>query len=88
MSDKFWYNDFEILFRKDRLTEFFPSKFQTFEEKVNALSRFIIYSCIIVGFYKNDSYYFIVCIALLLSLVLLTKYYKKIFIYNFLLKIQ
>lgn len=77
MSDKFWYNDIEILFRKDRLTEFFPSKFQTFEEKVNALSRFIIYSCVIIGFYRNDSYYLIVCISLLLSLILLTKYYKK-----------
>lgn len=48
LSDLFWYDDPSILFAKDRLIEFFPTKDMTTNEKLNALSRMFIYMGIIM----------------------------------------
>ena len=39
-----WFDDFKQLVRGDRVTQFWPSKNQTPEDRVNAASRFIIYA--------------------------------------------
>lgn len=53
-TDKIWYKDFSILFRPDRITEFFPAKMQTAAERMNALARFSLYSSILLVAYKRD----------------------------------
>jgi hypothetical protein len=51
--DPFWYNDITILWNKNRLTEFFPTKDQALEEKFNAIVRLSIYCFIVLFFNKN-----------------------------------
>jgi hypothetical protein len=47
MSTTFWSNDPTILFRKDSLFEIFPTEKMTYEEKVNAITRLVIYISIL-----------------------------------------
>lgn len=55
-SDKFWFKDFPILFDKDRLTEFFPNKYMSHSEKLNAILRFSIYaSILLIMYYRNGN---------------------------------
>ena len=35
ISDSFWYNDFNVLFKQDNLTKFFPDYKMTLIEKLN-----------------------------------------------------
>ena len=48
ISDPFWYNDYNILFKQDKLTEFFPDYRMTLIEKLNAIVRLSIYLGIIL----------------------------------------
>ena len=43
MSDPVWLDDLSILYKTDRLTEVFPMKEMSKSERINALSRLIIY---------------------------------------------
>ena len=54
VSDKFWINDISILFRTDRLLEFFISSDQTLNEKLNAITRFSIYASVILAMYQKQ----------------------------------
>ena len=58
MGDKFWYNDYTILFEKDRLIEFIPNNTMTLTEKLNSLVRFSIYLAIILFIYNRKYYVF------------------------------
>jgi len=52
--DPFWFSAPEILFNKDRLTEFFPVESMTNNEKLNSVLRLSIYaSGILVLYHKN-----------------------------------
>jgi hypothetical protein len=53
-NDPIWIDDFQILFRQDRLSEFFPSNLQSLSEKINAFSRLIIYISVIISFYQKN----------------------------------
>jgi hypothetical protein len=66
LSDPFWFNDIYILIKKDRLTEFFPTKDQTLEERFNALVRLSLYSSIILFYYHKNYRYLSIFIAALL----------------------
>lgn len=66
LSDPFWFNDIYIIIRGDRLTEFFPTKDQTLEERFNALVRLSLYSSIILFYYHKNYRYFNIFIAALL----------------------
>lgn len=59
MGDRFWHDDIGILFRKDRLIEFFPTKDQTSTEKLNSIFRMAIYASIILYFMDQDIKYFL-----------------------------
>jgi hypothetical protein len=55
--DSFWYDDFQVLFKRDRLTEFFPTKDQTLEERLNSIMRLSLYISVLLYFYhKNYKY--------------------------------
>jgi len=73
LSDPFWFNDIYIIIRGDRLTEFFPTKDQTLEERFNALVRLSLYSSIILFYYhKNYRYFNIFITALLITYFIYT----------------
>jgi hypothetical protein len=74
-SDPFWAEDVGILFREDRLLEFFLNKEFVFEEKLNAIARLGVYISVIMSLYKSNPKF------LLLSLVTfgLTFFIKEFF---------
>ena len=48
VSDPFWFNDPKILWRRERLQEFFPNKVLSVEEQCNATVRFSAYLTVIL----------------------------------------
>lgn len=57
VSDSFWVKQPDILFRQDRLLEFFVGSDQTTSEKLNSITRFGIYISIILAMYNKDYKY-------------------------------
>lgn len=55
--DKFWADDLSILFRKDRILEFFVTQDQSTSEKLNSVARFGIYASILLAMYHSDLKY-------------------------------
>jgi hypothetical protein len=53
-TDPFWFNDYSILFDKERIVEFFPVLTMTNNEKMNAIMRFTIYSTVILLLYHKN----------------------------------
>jgi hypothetical protein len=70
VSDAFWYDDLHVLWRSDRLTEFFPSQDHTVAEKLNAIVRLAVYISILLYFHHNNPKY----VALGVGAMLLTYY--------------
>lgn len=67
-SDEFWSENIEVLFLKDKLTDFFPNKSLTFSENLNAITRCSIYISIILYLYNGDyKLLFIFIITMLLT---------------------
>lgn len=67
-EDLFWYNDSSILYNRDRLLEFVPTKDMSTVEKLNAISRMAIYSSILsIIIYQNISFLFIGIIGMSIS---------------------
>ena len=67
-SDKFWLDDFTILYQSNRLVEFFPNYQMTMIEKLNALTRLSIYLGIILSLLlKNYIYLYIIIIGFLFT---------------------
>jgi len=54
-TDSFWFNDYSIIFDKERLIEFVPTNNMTNNEKLNALLRFSIIITFVL-FLKNKNY--------------------------------
>ena len=57
MSDPIWISDFQILFKPERIMEFFPVKEQTNEERVNAIVRMSLYISITLSIYFSNYRY-------------------------------
>ena len=72
----FWFDNYYVLFNKNYLTEFFPTKFMTMNQKLNSIVRFSFYaSLLLVLFTRNLNYlYFFVIISILT--IFLHKYQK------------
>jgi len=69
--DPFWFNDYSIIFNKDRLTEFFPANDMEYTEKLNAILRFSIYIAIILFVHnRNINVVFIPIVTGLITLYL------------------
>lgn len=68
MSDPFWFDKPEILFKQNRLAEFYITKNMTKIEKLNAIVRFFIYTSIVSILYTNNpKYTLLILFALLLT---------------------
>ncbi len=87
-DDPFWVNDPLLLIRTDRLMEFYPSTDMTANERMNAVTRYVLYAGIIITFLKkeNSKPFILAIIAILVMAVLfypksdktmLTMYYNK-----------
>lgn len=67
-SDKFWFDDPSILISPDRLTEFFPNKTFTLNEKLNSLARLGMYVSIVLVLHdKNAKWFSVFLFSLLLT---------------------
>ena len=65
-GDKFWSENFSIIYQSDRLTEFFPNYQMTMIEKLNALTRMSIYLGIVLSILlRNYLYLYIIVIGFL-----------------------
>ena len=65
-SDKFWLDNFSVLYKTERLTEFFPNYQMTMIEKLNALTRLSIYLGVVLSvLLKNYLYLYISVIGFL-----------------------
>jgi hypothetical protein len=53
-DDSFWTSDVSILFTSRRLVEFFPTADQTVSERLNAISRLIIYISAALAIYRSN----------------------------------
>lgn len=59
-NDQFWGeslgSSYRVLFRRDRLVEFFPSQNMSFEERLNAITRLCIYLGIVLYLYTTKAW--------------------------------
>ena len=79
MSDPFWINDISILWYNDRLIEFFPTKSQTVEERLNSIVRLAIYtSCLLYIYNNNYRYFFIAIITAILTYYVYTQHQPEV----------
>lgn len=53
-SDVFWFLDYSILYRMDRITQFYPSPYMTFSEKLNSVVRLSFYFGILMLLFKGN----------------------------------
>ena len=64
INDSFWLNDYKILFIRERITDFFPTKDMTLIEKLNAIFRMSIYLSIILYLLTNNYLYLYIFIII------------------------
>lgn len=68
VKDKFWFLEPAILFKFNRLDEFFPSRDMTIEEQLNAIVRLSTYLSLGMVFYTyNTNYIYIAILTLLFT---------------------
>jgi len=68
ISDKFWSEDIEILFKISKLSEFFPEKTLSFSENLNSITRCSTYLSTILYLYSgNYKFLFIFIITMILT---------------------
>jgi len=67
-TDKFWANDFSVLYNTERLVEFFPTSEMTMIEKLNAITRLGIYLGVVLSIIlRNYLYLYITVIIVALT---------------------
>ena len=54
-GDPFWGDDWSILLEKSRLREFFPTTDQTLPERMNSVSRLVIYISVALSVYQGKA---------------------------------
>lgn len=76
MSDRFWINNPKILFHKDKILHIWPKSVMSYDEKMNATTRFIILVTFVGQILCNNYLILLVGLILVLSILFLYKYYK------------
>lgn len=73
MPDSIWIKDLKIIL--DKPTEFFPTKTQSTEEKLNSIVRFSLYASIALAiYYSNVKYLSIFFFSLFLTYIIYSNY--------------
>ena len=70
MDAKFWLNDPKILFHKDKLLEVWPYTQLSFNQKINATTRFVIYVSLIGYVFLNN--YLILLLGVIIIFILIS----------------
>lgn len=76
MNDIFWLENPRILFKKNKITQIWPYKKMNLYEKLNAVTRFIIFISIL-GFMIFNNYILLLIGIILLLLVVFIYFYLK-----------
>ena len=71
-------NIFEKLFDNSKILEFWPSKYQNHEDKINALFRFILYGGILLSLHNQNASYVLLALIIifLIAMYIEKKTYK------------
>lgn len=72
MSEVVWFNDPSQLFRNDKILKFWPNNNQSSAERINASTRFIIYTATILYAMRRDPR--ILALALMVGIVIYILY--------------
>ena len=70
---QFWLNNPTILFKSDRITNLFPQKTDSFEEKLNSISRLVILLTVLGFIYTQSIRIVIACVLTLFAIVIVYK---------------
>ena len=70
-DDPFWVNDPFLLIRPDRIIEFYPSLDMCANERVNAVSRFILYTGLCTAFVQKNIKPIAISLAMIATLAFL-----------------
>jgi len=70
---KAWFEDPQQLVRVDQVTQFWPNRDQTPEDRINAASRFVIYVCCVIYLTRRDPRIFVLGVTVLSVLYILYK---------------
>lgn len=72
----FWMDDLSVLYKDGNYINFFPRAGMTRVEQLNALSRFCIYSIILLLLFNRNSSYFYIPLVLLVLIIIFYNVYK------------
>ena len=70
---KAWFEDPQQLIRSEQVTQFWPNRYQTPAERINAASRFIIYATCIIYLTRRDPRIFVLGATILSILYVMHK---------------
>lgn len=73
----FWSQDPNILLKQDFIFEFYPTKYMTFAQKLNAITRSVILATILLYFYSRNFLLIPICAACLFSIYMMWSYRNK-----------
>jgi hypothetical protein len=73
MTDSFWYNNPLILLNKDYILEVMPKQGFSYERKMNAITRLIIYFTALVYIFTTSRKLILGCLVILIFIVILYK---------------
>ena len=77
-KDLFWSNNFHVLIDDKKFSEIVPTNSMSLEERLNAISRFLIYTgTLLMIIYKNFNMIYITLIGLVLIYLMISKKYKN-----------
>ena len=76
MDTKFWLNNPKVLFHKDHLLEVWPYTQLSYNEKMNATTRFIIYVSLLGYVFLNNYLILLLGFILIFVLIIIYKYNK------------
>ena len=83
MNNSFWFNEPSILLRKDKVLQLWPYESMSFEDKLNAATRFVILISILGYMVLNNYLILLFGIVLILGLLLLYRGTKQSMIESF-----
>jgi len=76
METKFWLQDPKALLHKDKLLEVWPYSHMNYNEKINATTRFILYSSLFGYILLNNYLILLLGVVMILALVFIQNYNK------------
>ena len=71
LNDKIWFEDPNILFKKEYITTFWPTKYQTYNQRTNALSRLVIILGVLLSLYRKSTDVMVISIMILFMLYIM-----------------